>query len=146
MEIVTGEMNYNEDLCRLLTPAPVEGKHCLLFFNLKPDLRPRPSMSFAISNLGNSGFRRRGGFPRPEIHKLVFQPGRFPFCELFQIAEGLASPHSKYLYVPTSKESRITVSNLKFAPTIWLNIFYFIYSDELETMLIKNQKAMTEPF
>ena len=91
-----------------------------------------------------SGFRRRGGFPRPKSHKLVFQPGRFPFCELFQIAEGLASPHSKYLYVPTSKESRITVSNLKFAPTIWLNIFYFIYSDELETMLIKNQNAMTE--
>ena len=63
MEIMTGEMNYNEDLCILLAPALVEGKHCLLFFNLKPDLRSRSSMLFAISNLSKSGFWRRGGFP-----------------------------------------------------------------------------------
>ena len=85
MEIVTGEMNYNEDLCRLLVPPPVEGKHCLLFFNLKPDLRPRPSMSFAISNLGNLDFGEEEVFLDLKFTSLSFNQDTFPFVSFSRL-------------------------------------------------------------
>ena len=141
MEIVTGEMNYNEDLCILL--APSTGGSKTLAVVLQSQAWPSSQVVHVSPNLkfGQIGILENRRFSHlVKVTSLSFSQGRCPFFPLFQITQGLASPHSKHLYVPTSKKVESWCQTWNLQQKLY-QIFWFLYSDEMETMLIKNQNA-----